>query len=297
MNRSQKKCLFAVAGMHLLLLVILIVGPAFLMPSSRDAGIAPVDFVPSSTIDALMSGGGNRNASVSQPQATAPPPRTPPTPPVPVQHAEQPQPAPKPAPVQAPVPRTEPVRTTPPVEPRERDAWASPAKPKTREIEISKDLVTRKPEPAGRPNTNAAARERQLADRRNAQALNEALSTLRSGMSGATHIESDFGPGGGGPSYANFIGTVEGIYKRAWELDRPTGITDESTAIASITIARDGTVLSARIVQSSGDPMVDRSVERLLERVKVAAPLPAGTTEEQRTIKIDFTAIPEGAAG
>lgn len=292
MNRSQKKCLFAVAGMHLLLVVILIVGPAFLVPSRRDAGIQPVDFIPYSTIDALMSGGGSRNGGTPQPPA--PQPRTQPAPPVPVR-AEPPQPAPKPAPAPVPIARAEPVRTAPPVT-NERESWAT-QKPKTREVEISKDLVTRKPEPAGRPKVDTTARDRQLAQRREAQAVSEALNTLRTGMSGATHIDIDAGPGGGGPSYANFNSVIIGIYQRAWEQDRPSGIPEEATAVASVTIARDGTVLSARIIQSSGNPMVDRSVERLLQHVTVVAPLPEGTTEDRRTVTINFTAKPEGAVG
>jgi len=296
MNRTQKKCLFAVAGMHLLLLVILIVGPAFLMPSRRDAGIQPVDFVPASTIDALMSGGGSRNGGAPQIQPPAPPPRTQPSPPVPVR-AEPQQPAPKPSPAQVPVARSEPVRTAPPVT-RDQDAWATvKPKPKGHQIEVNSDLVSRQPESARRPKTDNSARERQLADRRAAQALSETLNTLRSGMSGATHIDIDAGPGGGGPSYANFNSVIIGIYTRAWEQDRPAGISDGATAVASVTIARDGTVLSARIIQSSGEPQVDRSVERVLKHVTVAAPLPAGTPEEQRTVIINFTAKPEGAVG
>jgi len=33
MNRLQKKCILATAGIHLLLLVILLVGPAFFEPA------------------------------------------------------------------------------------------------------------------------------------------------------------------------------------------------------------------------------------------------------------------------
>jgi len=69
----------------------------------------------------------------------------------------------------------------------------------------------------------------------------------------------------------------------------PEGVEDdEATATATVTIARDGTVLSARILQPSGNSLVDQSVDMVLRRVKVAAPLPDGAKEDQRTVTIKF---------
>ncbi len=40
MNRLQKKCVIATAGLHLLLLVILFVGPAFFNPRPKAGQLA-----------------------------------------------------------------------------------------------------------------------------------------------------------------------------------------------------------------------------------------------------------------
>ena len=63
---------------------------------------------------------------------------------------------------------------------------------------------------------------------------------------------------------------------------------DNANTKVSVTIASDGTVISARIVTPSGDADVDASVQRTLERVKFIAPFPEGATEKERTYTINF---------
>ncbi|MBU6410693.1 MAG: energy transducer TonB, partial [Verrucomicrobia bacterium] len=63
---------------------------------------------------------------------------------------------------------------------------------------------------------------------------------------------------------------------------------DEANVKVTVTIARDGTVVSARIIGPSDDPGVDASVQRTLERVKFIAPFPEGSTEKERTYTINF---------
>ena len=62
MNRLQKKCFVASAGLHLLLGLILVIGPAFLVSQSKPDNMPVLDFVPLKTVDALMSGGGDPTA-------------------------------------------------------------------------------------------------------------------------------------------------------------------------------------------------------------------------------------------
>jgi TonB family protein len=307
MSRLQKKCFFAVAGLHLLLLVILIVGPAFLSSSVRDQGIPPVDFVSSTTLDSLLSGGGNRTA-------TTPPPRTPPVqqpmqqpPQQPVQQPVAPpvaQPPPQPAPpVREPAARQEPVPETKPL-PRATEAWA-PAVPshKKKEMAIDTTLVDRKSKPTSKSTAKTSesttARDRQAAAARQAaEAVGKTLASLNSGLSQSTKIEMpDPGPGGGGPAYANFYAVVEGIYQRAWDDGRPSGVSEDAAAVVSVTIARDGTVLSGRIEESSGNAIVDRAIQHVLDRVRVAAPLPESSSESECTISIRFVATFKGVAG
>jgi TonB family protein len=104
-------------------------------------------------------------------------------------------------------------------------------------------------------------------------------------LSPSTKIELQ-GPGGGGVPYGNFLAAVKKIYTDAWEV--PEGVSDDAAATVSVTIARDGTVISARIIKSSDNSKVDQSVQTVLDRVKYAAPLPENAKEDQRTVNIVF---------
>jgi TonB family protein len=69
----------------------------------------------------------------------------------------------------------------------------------------------------------------------------------------------------------------------------PQSVTDNSaTVTVSVTIARNGTVVSTEIIRRSGNAAVDQSVEAVLNRVKYAAPLPDDAKEDQRTVEIVF---------
>src|SRR5262249_54581056 len=93
MNRLQQKCFLASTGVHLLLALILFVGPAFLSSPNRSDNSPILDIIPSKLIDAPFSGGGNPNPK--------PPPQSPATPsPVapPVQSQAKPEPVKLPEP-------------------------------------------------------------------------------------------------------------------------------------------------------------------------------------------------------
>lgn len=292
MNRLQKKCVIAATGFHLLLFCILIVGPAFLSRSDEEKipdDLQIINFVPVKTTDENVTGGGNPNASV---------PKGEPNPPV----QARPQPQPRPTP-QPPTPAPEPVRPkvvehhepAPAPAPKsvvkeakeDKPERAEP-KPEPHKIHISTRTVNLHSESRSTERQASEARAQELADaRRQAERqIGNAISGIREGLSGSTTIELR-GPGGGGVPYANFLQAVKSVYANAWIV--PDGVTDDSaTATASVTIARDGSVISARIVKSSGNSLVDRSVRETLDRVKYAAPLPDGAAESQRTVTINF---------
>src|ERR1700691_2477182 len=93
MNRLQKKCLVATAGFHLLLLVILLVGPAFFAPKPKADDSQVLDVIPANLIDAAFSSGvKNATPPAPTPIATPPPQPTPPAPKPIVQPAPAPQP-------------------------------------------------------------------------------------------------------------------------------------------------------------------------------------------------------------
>jgi TonB family protein len=266
MNRIQKKCFIASTGLHLLLAIILLVGPAFLSSNNKADNRPLIDFVPLKTIEEALSGGGNPNARPPAPQAQLPPPVSQPQPPA--QPRVQPPEPPKP-------------------DTRERDSFDD--KPVKKLPNVSLKPVTRptnkttiKPSNTAESEADAKAR----ADAAKRKLLASAARDISESTSGSTTIELR-GPGGGGVSYANFLDAVKKIYSDAWLV--PDSVTDdEATTTASVTIARDGTVVASRIIRPSGNALADASVEGALRRVPRAVPLPDGAKEDHRTVTIKF---------
>ena len=257
MNRLQKKCFIASAGFHLLLVVILFIGPAFLSSKSNSDDLPVIDYIPAKLIDAAFSNVGTPNAKPPHPAAAAPVARSNPQPPTP----KPPEPDP---PKQVNKPST--------IDPESLEASHEPKKPR---IQI---------------NTTPAVdtRERQLADarRRASELLGKAARSLSEDLSSSTSIEMPNG-NSHGEAYASYAQVVKSIYEHAWLVPDDTA-SDDAITKATVTISNDGTVVSARIVGPSGDSVVDKSVQRTLDRVTFIAPFPDGAKEKQRTYTINF---------
>ena len=272
MSRLQKKCFIGSTGAHLLLAIILLVGPAFLSTRSTPMDVQVLDFVPDILIDADASGGGNRNAKpppMSKPLAQ-PVAQDPPLPAV--EKARDPDP---------------PKQVTKPVKVDEDSLEV--ASPKQHKPQVSIKLVT-KPNSNSTRKTNAdtQATEKQMAAARQnlAKQFAQAAQRLHDGTSSPTTIE-EYGPGGGGPTYASYAAWVKTVYENAW-IAPEDAATDDAITKVTVTIASDGTVLSGRISRPSGDAPVDRSVQRTLERVTFVKPFPEGSKDKQRTFIINF---------
>src|SRR5215469_16436602 len=97
MNRLQKKCVIGTAGIHLLLLTILIFGPAFFNRQPKTDNTV-LDVIPANLVDAALNSG-VRDAQAPQPT---------PIPPSLLQPPPPPQPAPEPKVVQPPTPAPSP---------------------------------------------------------------------------------------------------------------------------------------------------------------------------------------------
>ncbi|HWX19748.1 MAG TPA: cell envelope integrity protein TolA [Candidatus Binatia bacterium] len=267
----QKKCLIVSAGLHSLLVVILFIGPAFLAPKNKPDNLPLLEFIPLMTTDAMASGGGTQNAHSAPPAPPSPPPAPPET-----KH-------------DAPTVR----EPNPPVvketKPEADSLEPSNKKPK---VEISTKVVTRSRDTAkadakakAEKEAREAAQDR-AARQRIANEVERAAANIGNGIAGGTSIKLE-GPGGGGVPYANFLQAVKSVYTRAWIV--PDGIADDDvTVTASVTIARDGTVVTGHITRSSGNSAVDASVRATLDRVTFAAPLPPNAKEDQRTVTINF---------
>ncbi len=304
MNRLQKKCLISAAGFHLLLLLILFVGPAFLSSHKSD----PDSVITMITLDTKLTdgpskGGGTPNAK--------PPPPAPPTPPAPQPQATPPEPPPKP-PEQTKSLLEKLFEPTPPKEDKiekpnpeallplkkvviKKHDTADPSS-ETSKLKIDpKDLKlvkkTLKPKSAAPDTSEADARAEAKAQARAAaarqQAFSHSLQTLQNNLSSGTDVTV---PGPGGAAFANYRDAVRIAYMDAW-IAPTEAADDKATTTVSVTIARDGTVISARIKTPSGDPATDRSVDQTLRRVKSIAPFPEGATDSERTfiIKFDLT--------
>jgi TolA protein len=176
----------------------------------------------------------------------------------------------------------------PQIKPPKDDVPTLEPKPK-RKIVVSTMAVVGTPtsEKAAREakaKAQAAAEARRLAA---ARAFGRAISGIQNGVSGSTEVRFK-GKGGGGVPYGNFFAGVQKVYEDAWSV--PDGAPNLTVSV-TITVARDGTVLSARISDGSGNAALDSSVQRTLDRVKSVPPLPASETDDSRTFTIGFNPI------
>jgi TonB family protein len=283
MNRLQKKCVIGTVGIHLLLLLILIVGPAFYNQEPKNDDTQVLDVIPSNLIDA------NANSGV---QGAQPPPTPKPITPQPLfappKIVQPPAPAPTPTPAPAPTLTPTPsllekfekmfapkpdTSVKPDLTPTEKQTTAQPHKD---DIKIDLHKVNRtQVKNTSRPDNT-----------QNRQAINNALQSLKSSLASATKIDV---PGTSSAAYANYASVVKSVYERTLLTMLPDEIAqnNENTKV-SVTIANDGTVVSSEIVSPSGDPTWDAVVQRTLDQVTFIAPFPDGATEKERHYTINF---------
>ena len=269
MNRLQKKCVIGTAGFHLLLLVILFFGSAFFWAKEKPDDTPVLDMIPANLIDAASTG--VRNAQPPPPAPVVTPPQPAPTPPAPTPPpvVTPPTPAPPPQKVEPVKPPKETVK--PNLEPVEKPSATKPQPPK-----VNLTLTTRTVPKTASTTTKAAPD--------NSKAVNSALSALRKNLSSATTIDM---PGNSSAAAANYAQVVKSVYEQAWTPPDDTA-SDDANIKVRVTIARDGTVISARVIGPSGDASVDKSVRSTLERVQFIAPFPSGTSDKERTYIINF---------
>ena len=144
-------------------------------------------------------------------------------------------------------------------------------------------------------DAKARARAETEARRRTAQQilakLNGASERLESLSSGTT-IEP-LGPGG--EAFANYGQAIKSIYERNWI--KPAQIEEIEIVKTTVVVARNGKVISAKIIRRSRNPPVDRSVQQVLEAVTALPPFPEGSTDQTRTFDIDFELKPNRLTG
>jgi TonB family protein len=264
MNRLQKKCVIATAGIHLLLLLILVFGSAFFSSRPKPDDTQLLNVIPANLIDAAFNSG-VRNAQPPPPAPVVTPPAPTPIPSTPVVTP------PTPPKVVTPEPIKEIVKALTP-EPRPVE------KPK---IQINTQLVVRTaPKNSTANPVDDSRRQQQLRQ----QAFQKAVRSLRNNLAPTTTIDM---PGNSSAAYANYASVVKSVYEQAW-VPPDNAQNDDANVKVTVAIANDGTVISARVLTPSGDAGVDASVQRTLDRVTFIAPFPEGATEKERTYTINF---------
>ena len=269
MNRLQKKCVLATTGFHLLLLLILFVGPAFFWTRPKPDDSPVLDIIPANLVDSATRGAQSAQPPVA-PAVVPPQPQPQPTPPEP-KPVVQPAPAPAPEKV-APVKEKEmPKPDLTPVEKPEKPSSAVSHTPK-----VNLQLTTRTVPKTSSTTTKPAPD--------NSKAIKSALQALRKNLSSATEIAPI---GNSSAAAANYAQVVKSVYEQAWTPPDDTS-SDDANVKVRVTIASDGTVISARVIERSGDASVDRSVRNTLDRVQFIAPFPAGSDDKERSYIINF---------
>lgn len=272
MDRLNKKCLLGSTCMHVFLALLVVVSSAFFV-EERAIQQPKIRVVPTRLVDmALAGGGGNPKIAPSEDQQKGDtvkplPPAAPPPP--------QPRPEPQ---VVPPAPKAEPVK------PKTQVAARTADKPKTTDQPLALKPVVRSNKEKIQAQANAEARERAAKKEQLARKFGNVEQSLRSGFTKGTKVDVW---GTGGEAYAGYDALVKAIYDDAWDVsDSLTD--DDSTAKVVVVIARAGHVISARIERRSGNSLLDKSVQRALDKVRFVAPFPEGSRDEQRTFTINF---------
>ncbi len=296
MSRTHKKCLIASSTLHLLLLAILIIGPAFLIRKEE-----PID----QTVLTLVSGEISDNAPQSQAAAPAPPP--------PQEEVRRPVPTPVPEPVQQPVvPKPEPVKQPPveekkpePVVPKPIVKKPDPVVPKEPTPTPPKQEKVKPPSAVKVPvkldltvKTDTAAQKRAEAEQQRKAQVEEDKRFANELVRVGPNLDNKFtsgmkftpsGIGTAGVSYNSYDAHIRSVYMNNWHPPTDMAATS-STVTVEVVILRDGTVKRSKIVKRSGVSKLDADITNLINnRVKtVGRPFPDGATESERTYMIDF---------
>ena len=297
MSRLEKKCVLGATTMHALLLLALLVGPAFFTKKEEPLDIQEITFVPSILTDAMMSnpGGaapGGQTQTPPQPQPQQPIAQPQPPTPEPPNREE----AADPEPVKPSKPQPKEVEPDEPkVSDRDSDKVQKP-KPKQVVVSNKKVLLANRNTSTSKPTTaksNSSASNNSAL----ASAIRSTRSSLGSGLSSGTDVRMPAGQGGGsGASYANYAQEIQRRYKAAYDrqLQVAGDIADGSAQVeTSIIILRDGTVLNSSIVRPSGNAELDKLTRRVLDSVRDLPAFPAGATDSRRTFNIIFDLKPK----
>ena len=273
MTRLIKRCFVLSVGLHLLVVAVLIICATYLFAEKPKEIQQKISLIAPEVLDNILN--------PSQPAPPSPQPPTPvrpvkPNPPTPVKPAVKPNPPRAIKTVRPDPPR--PVKPKPKLRPQPKPNTKTPAKPRPK-IKISSNTKTSNntSQPKQKTNPRPPVSKKDLDSIRKAsQQLSAAIQVNVTGSNRA--------------AFASYAAYVVGVYRRAWEPLIPGNLSRSQVAQVTVTIRRDGTVLSARITRRTGNAVLDRSVQTALNRVKrIGKVFPSGSRDTQQTFVLDFT--------
>lgn len=296
--------------MHALLLLALLVGPAFFTRKEAPLNRPQITFEPIILTDEMLSNpggaapGGANNPQPEKPVPQPQPPQAQPDPPQPKPEPPQKEKVVDPEPpvkeVKQPKKEVEPDDTK--INDRISDKPVKPA-PKKHEVKVSDQRVKL-------PNRNTSNTSKPTATSSSsepshntvlASAIRSTRGNLGSGLSSGTDVRMPPGAGGGsGASYANYAQEIQRRYKAEYDraLQAAGDIADGKTQVeTSVVILRDGTVLNSSIVKPSGNDALDKLTRRVLESIREVPAFPTGATDSRRTFNIIFDLKPKNNIG
>ena len=270
MGRLKRSCVVGSVVFHTLTLALLFLAPIIL--AKREEKVEVIDLIPSEIVDQIMAP--PAPVAPPTPPAPVPPAPTPPKPTTPKAKPTPPDPTPpKPKPVEPVKPKPKPVEV---VKPKPKP---KPVKPK---IKVNLNSTMRKPDTQKIKAQQAAAERARQAEAKRRAALNQSLNNLDSKLSGRTSVNVPQGR----YAAANYESLIRRKYVDA--TIHPGTISGDPVVKVQLVIARNGNVLSARIIGASGLASWDRAVQKALDRVKRIAPFPAGMSGAKKTFSLNF---------
>jgi TonB family protein len=275
MNRLQKHCVLVSTGLHLLLLVALLFGSGFRSKQPERPDIKSFHMMSSSVMESLLDDPADA-AGKQEPEPVIKTPVAEP-PPEEIKEPETPkaEPAPRPEPVVKPRPKPEPTQV-PAISKRIEKPKPKPAKPVIKVSRIYKSNTTRR-KPSAKNQQPRVPRPSvpQVT-------LNQNLNKVGGGsrLKGVTTIS--------GSSLGRYGLLVQSAYDRQWR--QPNGISSRDLTVkVKVIVAKDGSIQSAKISQSSGISAMDQSIERAIQMVqRITEAPPKGASLSNRTFILNF---------
>ncbi|WP_350335389.1 energy transducer TonB [Coralliovum pocilloporae] len=174
-------------------------------------------------------------------------------------------------------------------------ASLSPQEPLSEVTETEAEIV---PTPTARPRVTPPVKKTQVAETKQKKPKKKTAKSKTSRKQKKTSIARTRGGAGGRQSEAagkaarsNYLGKVVAKLRRAKRYPRAAKRKRISgTAVLKLVIARNGTVSSARLTRSSGQPLLDQAVMAMVKRARKFPVFPDSMKQAQvtLTLPIDF---------